>query len=363
MHFFALIRYRLSLIVLPGLILWETSYAQLGGQHVFSMLNNAVSPRQTALGGENMCAHNQEVNQAYLNPAALTSEMLHILAFNYQFYYAGLKQGYVSYGFKPKLGSALRLYTGLKFINYGEFQQADEFGQILGSFSGADYVFTAGGSIPINDRWTFGSNLKIIYSSLESYQATGLGADLGLHYRFKDSLSWFGLGLRNLGGQLSTYYPGGPRDPLPLRLSATLTTRLRYVPLRLFITAHQLEQWNLRYKDDSGPTTDIFGLPIPEPSAASRFLDNFFRHLIFAAEMSLGKPERLSLRLSYNHFRKKELAVEAYRSLAGFAGGLGLNMGKLRLDYGFGAYHLAGSTHHLGLLIPLNTFVKKQFEL
>ncbi len=337
--------------------------AQDGGRQIFSWLNSPVSPRLAALGGENMSIYDQDVNLAYHNPATLNSAALGTLAINYQFYYAGLKQGYVDYAFKPKKQSALLMHTGLKFMNYGEFQHADEFGQINGTFAAAEYIFTAGGSIPINTRWSFGANMKFILSNLESYQATGLGLDLGVHYRFKDSLSWFGLGVRNLGGQLSTYYRGGPTDPLPVRLAATFSTRLRYVPLRLFITAYQLEQWTLRYDDDAEPQTDIFGIPIPEPSATSKFVDNFFRHLIFGIEIPLGKPERLTLRLGYNHFRKKELEVEAYRSFAGFSGGVGLNFGRLRLDYGFGTYHLAGSTHHLGLRVPLTSFFKKQIDL
>lgn len=339
------------------------SSAQNGGQTVFTLLNTPASARQTALGGENVSQNPQDINQAYFNPATLTMDALYTPAFNYQFFFAGVKQNYLGYGFKPKKTSPLLLHTGLKYVSYGEFQYADEFGKINGTFSGSDLVFTAGGSIPISNRWTFGSNLKFIWSSLESYRASGLGVDLGVHYQFRDSLSWFGLSVRNMGGQLSTYYSGGPREPLPMRIVATITTRLRYVPLRLFLTAQQLERWHLRYQDESTPKTDIFGNPIPEPSAASIFVDNFFRHLVFAAEMSLGKPERLVLRLGYNHFRKKELEIETYRSFAGFSGGVGLNLGKLTLDYGFGSYHLAGSAHHLGLRLPISYFRKKAFDL
>lgn len=351
--------YLFLMLLVPG----SSAQAQNGGRQVFPWLNSPVSPRLTALGGENMSINDQDVNLAYHNPATLNSAALGTLAVNYQFYYGGTKQGYVDYGFQPKKQSALLMHAGLKFMNYGEFQHADEFGQISGLFEAAEYIFTAGGSIPINNRWTFGTNLKFILSNLESYQASGLGVDLGVHYRFKDSLSWFGFAVRNLGGQLSTYYPGGPIDALPVRMAATLSTRLRYVPLRLFITAHQLERWRLRFDDQREPQTDIFGIPIPAPSATTKFVDNFFRHLIFGVEMPLGKPERLILRLGYNHFRKKELEVEAYRSFAGFSGGVGLNLGRLHLDYAFGTYHLAGSIHHLGLRVPFSSFFKKQIDL
>ena len=45
--------------------------------------------------------------------------------------------------------------------------------------------------------------------------------------------------------------------------------------------------------------------------------------------------------------------------MAGITAGLGLNIRQFSIDYGFGAYHAAGSDHFLSLRIKIDEFGKK----
>jgi len=89
-------------------------------------------------------------------------------------------------------------------------------------------------------------------------------------------------------------------------------------------------------------------------------LDNLFRHLIFSGEFLFGKKENFRVRFAYNHFRKQDLALRGFRSLAGFSGGVGMKIKRFRFSFGFGAYHLGESASHFSIATNLGEFKKKK---
>ncbi len=120
--------------------------------------------------------------------------------------------------------------------------------------------------------------------------------------------------------------------------------------------AHDLNRWDLRYDSplDEQTGLDFGGEPPKPPSDFSQSVDNFFKHLTFGGEFMIGKKEFLMLRVAYNHQMHQELSVVNLRSLAGFSGGVGVNLKAFILDYGFAVYHQAGSSKHLGVRININ---------
>ena len=74
--------------------------------------------------------------------------------------------------------------------------------------------------------------------------------------------------------------------------------------------------------------------------------------------MLLGKNEIFRLRLGYNHNRKKDLAVDGYRSLSGLSYGFGIKIKKIAFDYSVSRYHLVGGVNHLSLRILLPDLFK-----
>lgn len=160
-----------------------------------------------------------------------------------------------------------------------------------------------------------------------------------------------------MGAELTTYNGSGFGTPLDIQVG--VSKRLKYLPFRLTIIAHQLHKANVRYDDpDKLVQTDIFGEPV-KVNKFGESIDNIFRHIIINGEFMLGKNENLRLRAGYNHLRRKELSLRTFRSLAGFSLGFGIKVSAFKLDYGVGYYHVAGATNHISISTDLGRLFKK----
>jgi hypothetical protein len=235
-------------------------------------------------------------------------------------------------------------------------KRADEYGEVQGTFKAGETAFTLGAARPLTGKLSLGLNARMAFSSLDTYKSSALLADVGLMYADSASNFTAGLVIRNAGTQLSTY--ADIKESLPFDIQLGLSKRLKHLPFRFSAIAHDLQQWDIRYKDPNlqGNEVLLFGDQQPTESKATAAIDNFFRHMIFNGEFLLGKNEGFRLRLGYNHQLKRELTVSNYRSLAGFSGGLGVKINRFRIDFGYGAYHLAGGVVHLGIGTNLRDF-------
>jgi hypothetical protein len=329
-----------------------------GGQHIFRFLDFSPSARVTALGGSQIAVKDDDVNLAALNPATLNPKMDGRLIFNHDFYLSDISHGYLSYGkHLQKLG--ITTHAGLKYIKYGKITMADEYGNKLGQIKTGETAFILGAGKKLTDRLSLGLNVKFANSTLETYKSSAIGADIGFLYVDTVHLFSAGLVLRNQGAQLKKY--NNIKESLPNDLQLGISKKLRYLPFRISIIAHHLQQWNIRYDDPnaSGNEVLLFGEE-QSTKKGNPAIDNFFRHLIFNGEFLLGANEAFRLRFGYNHLRKKELSVQNYRSLAGFSGGLGVKIKRFRIDMAYDAYHLAGGTVHFSFGTNLNEFFKKK---
>lgn len=338
------------------LLCLPNSTAQItGGRHVFSFLSLPQSARVTGLGGAQIAVRDDDPVFAIANPGALNTAMSGHLAFNHNFFLGGIQQGYVAYAqHLPKGG--FTMHGGLQYMGYGEIKRADEYGDLQGTVMAGETAFTLGAARPLSGKLSLGLNVRGAFSKLDTYKSSALLADAGLMYA--DSASGFtaGLVLRNAGTQLSTY--ADIKETLPFDVQLGVSKRLQHLPFRFSIVAHHLHQWDIRYKDPNLQEDEVllFGDEQPKENKATAQIDNFFRHLIFNGEFLIGKKEGFRLRLGYNHLLKRELSVNNYRSLAGFSGGLGVKISRIRIDFGYGAYHLAGGVAHLGIGTNLSDY-------
>ncbi len=332
--------------------------AQVGGESIFRFLRLPNSARLTAIGGVNISSADADATLAAYNPASLSSSMHQSLSFNHQFYFAGLQNGYFNYA-HHFARSGWTAHAGFQYLQYGEFKRTDEFDQELGTFRSGDYAALLGASKNLYERLRLGVNLKFINSSLDAYTASALAADLGASYEIEEQKLSIGLVIQNLGFALSSFREGD-RESMPYDVQLGLSKRLNHAPFRFSVTAHHLHRWNLLYDNPESEEKSLFiGDAPPVENPFARFADNLFRHLVFGAELYVGKKENIRLRVGYNHFRRKELTVLNFRSLAGFSAGFGLHIKQFRVDYGFGTYHLAGSAHHLSISTNLQRFAKE----
>ncbi|MEM9985291.1 MAG: PorV/PorQ family protein, partial [Bacteroidota bacterium] len=185
--------------------------AQVGGRHIYDFLNLVPSARIGALGGVNVSILDDDVHFGSQNPALVNPEMHQRLVASYSPYLAGIKYGYTGYSHTVEgIGS---FHSAIQYMNTGQMQGADEFGNFTQTFSAQELVWMIGGSRSWG-QFRYGSNVKVISSTLApGFGSWGLAADLGGSFRSKDSLFSAGLVLRNLGFQLSTYTATGSREP------------------------------------------------------------------------------------------------------------------------------------------------------
>ncbi len=347
-----------TLSLLLVLIFSFKGESQIGGENIYEFLTLSQSARNTALGGAVIAVKDDDLALAFANPALLNPSMHQQITFNHNLFLAGIQHGYVAYGHQISKYK-LSVHGGLQYINYGDFKATDVFGNINGEFNASEYAFTFGAGYEVYDRMRVGANVKLISSQFEAYNSIGISSDIGAYYQ--DTTGRFSMALvfRNVGYQLSTYTPDN-RENLPFDLQFSLAQKLKHLPFRFMITAHNLQRWNIRYDDPNAEQTTIFTEDPIEESKGSIFVDNLFRHLIFAGEFLFGKNENLRLRFSYNHLKRKELSVtSAPRSLAGFGLGFGLKINRFRIEYGRGVYHLAGGANHFSISTNLSEFKKK----
>ncbi len=334
----------------------STVSAQLGGVGVYKFLWNPPDAHIAALAGNGIAIRDDDAALAMQNPSLLNENSNNKLSFNHRFFYSGLQDGTFTYAFSPK-SIPYHFHAGVQYANYGNFTQADEYGNITGSFKAADYALIVGASRNLYENLSLGVNLKFITSQLESYKSTGLAADIGASYFIPNKNFTIALVCRNIGTQLTDYNDKPER--LPYELQAGISKRLAHLPFRFSIVYTNLQRWNVLYDDpEQVKENDIFTNQNAQRSDASIFIDNLFRHFVFNGEFLIGKKENLRLRIGYNHLLRKELSVNNYRSLAGFSGGLGFKISKFRFDYGMTIYHLTGKAHHLSLSTDIDSFRK-----
>ena len=330
--------------------------AQIGGDNVYEFLNLSNSARVTAAGGALLTARDNDVALAYGNPGLLNPAMHGQLDFSQQLFTAGISNGYFGYGHHVAPWG-VTLHGGLHYVTYGEFEARDDRGVQTGTFKGSEVALTLGGGYQLYERLSVGVNARIINSSLENYGSLGLAGDLGLVFHDTSRLFTAALVFKNAGFQLSSFRPDN-REDLPYEAQFALSKQLRYLPLRLSLVYRYLDRYNITYDDPSTVEVDPFSGELVDNGPGA--VDNFFRHLVFNAELLLGKRQNFRLLLGYNHLRQRELAVTNYRSLAGLSFGFSLRVKQFQIGYGNGVDHFGATRNHFTLSTNLDRFTKRR---
>lgn len=327
------------------LLLISNVFGQVGGEEVYQFLNVSTSARQVALGGEVLTLID-DVSQPIWNPASINNEIDRELAVNYTSYLSGINIGSASfaYTFDRHFGT---LHSSIKYLNYGTLIGADEAGNEIGTFNASDISFSLG--YGYNLPWVdilIGTNVKIIYSSIDSYTSTGVALDFGIMYYNPYNPFRFSVVARNIGTQITSF--NGTQERLPFEVAVGASYQLKNVPLRWYLTMDNLQKWNVAVPNPSNSTTDLNGNVTQEEIT---FLDNLTRHMVIGAELF---PERIiNLRVGYNFRRGEELKLQNVRTFGGVSFGFGLKMNRFRLNYAYSKYHSASNVSTFSLQIDL----------
>ncbi len=322
------------------IILVQSIKAQTGGDNVYEFLNLTHSGLISSLGGTNVSLGIDNLNLPYHNPALLNTNMNNNIALNYVNYFAGVNYGLAMYSKSfPGTGN---FATGLTYLNYGSFIEADPSGIITGSFTASEYAMSIIYSRSIDTLFSIGINLKPVLSHLENYTSFGFAIDIGGSYISRSGLFSAGLVIRNAGLQV-TRYAGEERQKLPFEIQAGASQKLAHAPFRFSLTLKHLEKYDLtfQYNDTIATNTDFL--------LGSEVLENVMRHVVLGAELIPHKNFYLSG--GFNYQRRREMISESKISLAGFSWGFGINTSVMDIEFGRATYHLAGSSSHFSVII------------
>jgi hypothetical protein len=319
--------------------------AQIGGSAVYQLLNLPPAARAAALGGMTPAAWDDDPGLVYHNPALANQKMNNMLSLNYADYLADIRYGYLAYA--RKAGSLGTAVAGIQYINYGSFIEANEFGDILGNFTAAEYTLNLSYSYNLDSTLSIGATLRPVYSVLERYTSWGIGSDFGIHYHPLGNRLTLTIVARNLGTQLTTYATPG-REKLPFEVLAGMTLKLKHAPFRLHLTTRNLQRYNLRPASESALPANA-GFLDKTGSVIVHGLD----HVLAGVEFVPG--DLLAIRIGYNFLRRTELRMDDYGGATGFSFGAGLNLGRMTIDYALASYHVSGLTHSISLHAGLNS--------
>jgi len=238
-----------------------------------------ISPGASAVGtGEAQVAKANDAYASYFNPAGLGFQTGTEYAGMHVNWLPGLADDiyYEFIAYKkhiPWLGTVGGNFT---FLNLGEQQSTDEFGNSLGKFRSYMWAFTTSYGTKINESSAWGTSFKIIYQKLadEAVAAesgsgkpysTDFAFDVGYLKKFKNID--FGISISNIGPEVD-FIDKTQADPLPtnmrMGLFATLyeddTKKLNFLfdANKMLVARYESMDWNENGVIDSGKEEGFF---------------------------------------------------------------------------------------------------------
>jgi hypothetical protein len=328
--------------------------AQLGGKQSFAFLDIPVAARTSALGGSAVGYMDKDINLVYDNPANLDSSLHQNFSANYINFVSDINAGTFYYAHKVKNGA---LGVGVQFLGYGKFEKTEANGDVTGEFKAGDYALTVGYGRSFDSVWSVGANLKLIYSNYYQYSAAAVAADIGGGYKARNGLFTAGIVAKNIGASLSKN-AGGEREKLPFEMNIGLSQRVPNAPFRFHLQYHHLECWDLGSLDPNYKGGTNIDPKTGEETRKKFTSNNLMRHFVIGTDLVFGK--NFYLTIAYNFRRRQELAFDSRAGLAGFSGGVGLKIKRLRFNYSYSQYTLKGGSSHIGISTNFGEYFSKR---
>ncbi|MCU7496710.1 MAG: type IX secretion system protein PorQ [Ignavibacteria bacterium] len=290
---------------------------KLQAQSAYDFLRLDLNPRAAALAGS-FVTNTDDPNVMFYNPAGINSLKETPVSISYVNYFLDINLGGLAVS--KDFENAGRFAFGVNYINYGTFTRADEFKNNLGEFSAGDVAFLLGYANNLDVNFSYGVNVKFIYSSIAEVSSSAMAADLGLQYALPGPLMVFGFSALNLGGQLKPYYDTH-REDLPVDIRFGISKKMEHIPLTLALSFNKLNE-----NHDFGEKLKAFSL---------------------GAEFNLSRV--LRLRLGYDNEKRREMKLDTSTGLAGINIGVGALISGYNFDYSYSSYGFIDSIHRIGI--------------
>jgi hypothetical protein len=339
--------FTIALLCLSGILFSTSSFAQRQSGRVYEFINLPSTARVTALGGYAVPTLDNDLGMALYYPSLISPGIDNQLSLNFVDYFGDINYGTVAFsrGFN-RIGN---LTMAVQYINYGTFLETDEYGNTYGDFSAGEYAISLGWGRALNDKFSIGSNLKIITSNLEQYTSLGLATDISLSYLDQEKMIASSLVFRNIGRQIIKYHSNSVEN-LPFDIVFGVSKKLINAPLRFSMVAHNLHIYDLTYPEIITPGRIGFSEVSATPTAQERFEEvsgKLLRHVVLGMEFL--PTDNFIVGLGYNYRRRQEMKVESRISTVGLSWGVGVKISRFRFHYGRSNYHLAGAPNHFSI--------------
>jgi hypothetical protein len=298
------------------ILLGITNFAQ-----TFNFLRVDQSPRAAALAGS-FVSNSDDPNVIFYNPAGINNLTSSPISFSFVKHLLDINSASLSYS--KEFEGIGRFGAGILYTNYGNFPKTNVDGVETGEFGAADFAAIVGYSNLLDNNFSYGVNIKFIYSGIDDRSSIGLATDLGLLYTIPEERWSFGFSILNLGSQISQYYTTVEKLPLDIRLGFSKT--LLHVPFTFYASLNKLNE-----------TYD-------------KFSDRLLQFTI-GGEFKMSKV--VKLRLGFDNEKRKELKIGGSSGLAGINLGVGFLVSDYHVDYAFSSWGSAGSIHRIGITTNL----------
>ncbi|MDG1040575.1 MAG: type IX secretion system protein PorQ [Polaribacter sp.] len=321
-------------------------YSQVGGESVYNFLNISTSATQSALGGKSITLAD-DINQPLWNPSIINENLNNKLALNYTSYLSGINIGSAVFATKISRRFGM-LHAGIKYVNYGNLIESDEFGAITGNFSANDFALSVGYAynFPFTNIF-IGANVKLIQSSIGNFSSSAIATDIGILYHNIYKPYLITLVVRNIGTQVSSFI--NESENLPMEIILGGSYQLVNVPIKWHFTIDNLQHWNISFSNPSSQNSDIEGNISKENIS---FFNNAFRHFIVGAE--LFPDSVINLHFGYNFRKSQEYKLQNIRTFGGLSFGFGLKMNNFKFNYAYSKVHTASNVSTFSLQINLD---------
>lgn len=326
------------LLLLTALCISNASFAQIGGTHVYSFVQQSVSATENALGNTAIILPSGDVALTLKNPSLLDNSYSHQASITWGNMFVAQTNGMsiANIAYAHSLRPKLTLVGGITSVIYGAFNGYDEYGNSTGFFFASDNAISAGISYHFLPNFYVGATVKPILSFLESYSSIGILADFAARYQSSDTLTNATIVVRNAGSQITTYT--GQYEDVPFGVDIALRRKMKYAPFALSLAYSDVQKFEVSQSD-------------------TVFMRSLLRHFSISADISMLKY--FNIMVGYDFRKMLDLTWENGRKAVGLSFGATFNRPNWKLGYGWAKQHAAGGTHFFTFSTNLQQFAKK----
>jgi hypothetical protein len=283
-----------ALAFLGVFIISATAFAGSAGTTGFELFRIDSYARSAALGGSQIAVEG-DLQSLSSNPAGLAGLTKGTGGITYLKHVLDINLGNLSYVHPvEKIGV---LGFGITYFDYGSFDKADENGQKLGEFGASDILLTASAARELREDFQGGVSVKYLNATIDDRSASAVALDAGAIYHTGYEGWDVGAGVFNVGTALSAFVK--EKDPLPTTYKLGFSVPLEHLPIHF--------SFGGSYTSEEG----VEG----------------------AGGLEIKFAEQIYGRVGYNTLGIDQRTGSNNDALAGFAGGIGLKLKTIKVDY------------------------------